>query len=263
MQRVLELEGSYNFRDLGGYRTRDGRTVKWRQLFRSGNMSGIAEASHPLLSTLGIRTICDLRSNVERQRFPTQWHQGFDSIQYWYRDHLSASGDLVTRAIANELTAEEMRDFMLQLYRDLPFEQAASYKELFRRVADGDFPLIFNCAAGKDRTGVAAALLLSALEVSRTDIIRDYIMSEALLMARSAAMFDELTGPWRELKKIPPVILQPMLRADRRYIGEMFEHLEERYASVPAYLQKVLQISSSELNAVREQLLIPSISQRE
>lgn len=134
-RRLIPLEGGRNFRDLGGYLTSDGRRVKWRKLFRSGSMAGLTAADYGSLSSLSIKIVCDLRTAQE---------------------------------IEAELSTPKMaRAAMIQGYRRLPFEQVPAHRELFRRLAAGDVPLVFNCSAGKDRAGTAAALILSALGVLR------------------------------------------------------------------------------------------------
>lgn len=90
--RALPIVGSHNLRDMGGYQAGDGRQVKWRTLFRSGVMAGLTEADRTEFRQLGIAAIYDLRANHERERRPTQWHQG-ENIEYYSRDHeLSAGG---------------------------------------------------------------------------------------------------------------------------------------------------------------------------
>ena len=158
-ERVLPLEGGRNFRDLGGYATADGGRVKWGRLYRSGSMARLTVADYDYLSKLGIRVVCDLRTTEERHAEPNKW-QEIAQLSYWTRDYTMSFGEL-RRLMASDLaTAEQAKAAMLGVYQQLPFEQAPSYRELFRRLAGGELPLAFNCSAGKDRAGTAAALTL-------------------------------------------------------------------------------------------------------
>jgi protein-tyrosine phosphatase len=178
--RILHLPSGHNFRDIGGYTARDGRIVKWRQVFRSGYMSRIAGEDAAQLHALGIDTICDLRANDERAERPTVWHVG-SQTELWSRDHEFSAGSLAELANRPDLMASQTRESMFEIYRALPYEQTGSYRELFSRIANGRVPILFNCSAGKDRTGLATALILSILGVPRAVIDEDYLLSNGVL----------------------------------------------------------------------------------
>jgi protein-tyrosine phosphatase len=158
-ERVLPLQGSHNFRDLGGYETRDGRTVRWGVLYRSAKMSGLTAGDYSYLGSLGIRSVCDLRTNSERAGNANAWVREA-RIGYWTRDY-EISGGNVGALFSNpsQLTHARMMQMMTDFYRSFPQEQAPAYREMFRQLVAGQLPLAFNCTAGKDRTGLAAALV--------------------------------------------------------------------------------------------------------
>jgi protein-tyrosine phosphatase len=251
-ERVLRLEGGRNFRDLGGYPTATGRRVKWGKLYRSGSMAGLTPADYEYLGKLGIRVVCDLRTTSERKAEPNKW-QEVAKVTYWTRDYETSFGEL-RRVLASGLpTAEQAKAAMIQGYRELPFEQAPSYRELFKRLAAGEIPLAFNCSAGKDRTGTAAALLLSALGVPREIVVEDYALSDKVEDFHRA-----FAGKGRErsmLANFPEEVLTAILSSDPDYIRAGLGAIEERHGSIEGYLREELEVTARELNAIRAALL--------
>jgi protein-tyrosine phosphatase len=216
--RQLPLAGGCNFRDLGGYATKDGRRVKWHSLYRSGAMDRLSDAHFAQLRTLGLRTICDFRSQDERTNAPTSWER-LEGVRYWSRDYHHGIGDLNRLLAADTITLAGDRAVMSDIYRRLPLEQEAAYRELFAMLARGELPLLFNCSAGKDRTGLAAALVLTALGVPYDLIVEDYELSNVAFDCRASAsqhglrlssnVIDALREP------IPTISLRPGRRSAR------------------------------------------------
>jgi protein-tyrosine phosphatase len=152
-----------------------------------------------------------------------------------------------------DLSVADVHRVMQEVYRKLPYEQAESIGELFRRIANGRLPLVFNCSAGKDRTGVAAALLLCALGIPRATIEEDYLLTNAFL-PRLIPLLQGEPGYGHVVRDRPDVAM-PLLRAEPEYLAAMFEAVANREGSVATYLQAVAGISPAELRAVRAELL--------
>jgi protein-tyrosine phosphatase len=250
--RVLKLPTGHNFRDLGGYPAQDGLSVKWRQVFRSGFMSKIAGDDLAQLRALGVDTICDLRANTERATRPTRWHEA-DPTELWTRDYDFSAGALFELLERPDVIKGEMHETMVNIYRVLPFEQADSYREMFRRLAAGRVPLVFNCSAGKDRTGVAAALLLSVLGVPRDVIEEDYLLTNAAM--------DGLVDYMRNEPKYAAFVTtrrehaMPLLRAESEYLTTSFAAIDAAHGSVREYMADILGISAEDQAAIRGHLL--------
>ena len=252
LERILKINGGHNFRDMGGYRTTDGRTVRWATLYRSGVMSKIDPSEIATLKSLGIVSICDLRTTRERARHPTTWHEG-SSVEMLTRDYDMSAGVLKNLIAGEDVSTQDIADHMHVIYRDLLEEQAESYAALFRRLADGQVPLVFNCAAGKDRTGIAAALILSALGVSREDVMADYALTNEFIDGLVDMMRqDEDFSEWFSEK---PESAYPLLRAEPPYLEGMFDELEERYGGLKPYLADILYVSEADIEAMRNNLL--------
>ena len=258
---LLPLEGGRNFRDLGGYATEDGRSVKWGTVYRSGVMDGLTDADYDYLSGLGISVVCDFRASRERADEPTNWRAG--EIEYITFEDPSAEDDM-SQAFASvlmspDVTGEQVRETFISAYRSMPDTYAPAYTEMFDQLANGSLPLAFNCSAGKDRTGVAAALLLSALGVPRETVVEDYAMSEQVVdfMAEFEVGLGEVDpdSPYAFLAQLPPDVIRPLMRTEPAYIEASLDTIEAEHGSVIAFIQSELGVDDSELARIRERLL--------
>lgn len=255
-QRVVRLEGGRNFRDLGGYAAADGGVVKWGRLFRSGSMSNLTAADFDLLNSMGVVVICDFRSTPERETEPTIWQGGAPTLHV--RDHVSTNSHVRSALKHPERTPEMMRQAMRGFYSDIPYDHAPTYQKMFRELLAGRTPLVFNCSAGKDRTGIAAALILTTLRVSREDIVADYALSETLVDYHALTGTTDDSAPatgFSGLRGIPREITGPLLRSDPEYIVWAMDDLEAREGSIGAYLEKHLGVGAAETLRLRESLL--------
>ena len=182
--RFLELPGSINFRDMGGYRTRDGRQVKWRQLFRCGALSMLSPAAVTAFAELDIGVICDLRRVDEAQGNPTPVNAPFD-----VRQHIPiepGSNDMLRASIrdTSQSAADRVR-FMTDITRELARNHHAEYRLLFDYLQGCEGGFLFHCSAGKDRTGFGAALILAALGVDNETIMADYLLTNEAICLRT------------------------------------------------------------------------------
>ena len=258
--RLLPLEGGRNFRDMGGYTTADGKSVKWGHVFRSGAMHELTPADYDYLSSVGIQVVCDYRANDERENEPTRWGAG--DIEYVTRDYVStdSSSALMETFQDPELTPEKMAMGMAATYYDILEDQKDTYSTMFHHLASGDVPLAFNCSAGKDRAGTSAALILAALGVDREQVIHDYSLSE-LYVDYEAAFLEPMSAeemedqPYAFLAQMPREMIRPLLRSNPEYIKGTFAYLDREYGGVEGYLKEELGIDARELAAIRANLL--------
>jgi len=252
--RILKLEGGRNFRDLGGYATADGRRVKWQKVFRSGSMAGLTQAGWDSVMQHGIRAVCDLRTTHERDLEPFAW-QDSPALQYFACDYASSFAEL-RKVMAQSLSGAAARDAMMHGYRELPFEQARAYKQIFTHLAAGEVPLIFNCSAGKDRAGTAAALVLAALGVDRDTVIQDFVLTnEAVDLHKELAPIMGRLMSRRSTSPRSPEVLTAILQADPDYIVTALDSIDARHGSIEAYLHEVLGIDAISLESIKRHLL--------
>ncbi|MDR2553363.1 MAG: tyrosine-protein phosphatase [Treponema sp.] len=199
-QRLLVLEKAHNVRELGGYLlTAFGsgqRHVKWGRIYRSGDLFGLSAADKKCLEDRRIKTIVDFRAPEEKQAAPDDRIATVDRVAELPIDagnlmgSLSPSGGWAFNPSPEGAAAE-----MITLYSVLPREAIPLYRELFALLAESaNTPLLFHCSAGKDRTGLASALLLHALGAARDVIMEDYLASTKHL--RPVYAIHEKTRPY-------------------------------------------------------------------
>lgn len=251
-ERLLPLDGGRNFRDLGGYRTADGREVVWGQLFRSGVMASLTPDDFTRLGSLGIQTVCDLRSTDERAREPVDWPKGIQPTVL-ATDYGLDMGALAGLFRGGPVTAEATRAAMAGFYREVPATFAPQFRQMFRELVEGRVPLAVNCSAGKDRTGVASALILSALGVPRETVIADYLLSNRYVMSEMPRGVGE-DPTARLLAGLPPDALQALMGVERSYIEASFAAIDER-GGLDRYLADTLGLSPRDLKTLRRRYL--------
>jgi protein-tyrosine phosphatase len=229
LERLIKLEAVHNFRDLGGYPTADGRRTRWGQLYRADGLHRLTPADVEVLRPLGLRTVLDLRTAgelAERGTFPVEDHPvDFHHLPVidvtWDRDD-DASGDAVA--------------FLTEQYRALLTEGEPRLAEAFQLLArDGALPAVFHCAAGKDRTGLLAALLLSSLGVDDVVVAEDYGLSRDAMVRTlewAGRQSAELLALW---EKIPSV----HLAAEPAAMMQLLVELQEAHGSVRAYVASI------------------------
>jgi len=243
--RLLPADHGFNFRDFGGYATERGGWVKSGVLYRAGVMTFVDGEGRDRLRERGIVCICDLRTSRERRHRPTRWHEGLP-VELWSRDYGESGADLISRIEEGVTDATQVRGMMTDLYRALPYAHAESYRALFGFLLAGKSPLLVNCSAGKDRTGVAVALVLSALDVPRETVLADYMLTSRADFGALLAM----TGRSGE-RRLPPEAMEPLLAADPLYLETMFEALDARSGGVAAYLEAELGVDRDRLAQLR------------
>jgi protein-tyrosine phosphatase len=249
-RRVVNLEGGVNFRDLGGYKTQDGRSVRWQTLYRSGSMGHLTEPDHAILSGLNIVGVHDLRTSQERAREPNRWAEAA-GIRYWSRDYVTGFGAIWEMLTAEIPDPEAAVEVMRQGYRRIPFEHAPSYQALLERLRDGQVPMVFNCSAGKDRAGTAAALVLTLLGVKRETVVEDYRLTDRVLADRAAEMLRLAHTSGR----ISEAVWAVVMRTDTSYIQCAFDAIEAQHGSIEGYFHEALHIDAAAIEVIRERLL--------
>jgi len=242
--RFYELEGARNFRDFGGYTTKDGLQVRWELLYRSNQPAQMTAEDYGRVASLGLSAVVDFRTEEEREVDPTQWRgkpmPRFISLPMGETDGLRELEPLVEAAIAAE-DLEQLRKVAVETYRRMPTEYAAEFGQLLRTLADQQsLPVMIHCHAGKDRTGIAAALVLSILDVPRETIMADYLYSNDLLLSED----DGRTAIEKLYWGVEPEWLQAS-----------FDSIESRFGSVDGYLEEALGIDTEVRAKIRSNLL--------
>jgi protein-tyrosine phosphatase len=256
--RLLPLAGGRNFRDIGGYAAVTGRRVRRGMIFRSGAMAFLTDADHAHLQTRGVRLICDLRTAEERKNEPNNWPDPAVKTLTW--DYDPSITSLREFRSAPEFTAESSRAAMMSLYRRMPSAFAKVYADVFRALAVEDLPAVIHCSAGKDRTGLASALVLLALGVQPNDVMNDYALTERVIDLEHLIFTHQqgsvgLGEDHSFLLKLGAEVRRPLVSSPASYLGAALEQIRLDYDSVDGYFQDGMGIAPEVLPRLRSRLL--------
>jgi protein-tyrosine phosphatase len=221
--RHVAFDALFNVRDLGGYRTAGGRTTRWQTLYRADGMNRVGGSDLARLAALGLRTVVDLRTHgelAERGRFPV------DAMPVAYH-HLP----VIRETWENWDVARDVDpvEFLAQRYQEMLDEGAPALAAALEVLADpAAYPAVFHCAAGKDRTGVLAAVILGVLGVDDDTVATDYGLSRAAmdtlvewLRANVPEALDAMTDQPAAFLDAPPRAMHEVLALVRAEHGSM------------------------------------------
>jgi protein tyrosine/serine phosphatase len=258
MSRHIALEAIENFRDYGDYPTASGRRMKKGRLYRSASHGRATEADLAAIAALEIAVIVDLRRPGERERDPSRRAAGFKG-RVIENDEGEAPGDdpWWTFIRNSDLSEESFRGYLLNYYREAPFasRHVDLYSRYFQAVAAGEGPVLIHCAAGKDRTGVLAALTHYVVGVHRDDIVADYMLTNnPVRMAARAPMVAQVIA--QETGRIPTdAAIRAAIGVEAEYLAEAFHVIEAEHGSIDAYLTAVLGVDAELRTALEAGLL--------
>lgn len=252
-ERLLPLEGAHNFRDLGGYRTADGRRVRWGRVYRSDHLGDLSDEDLAYLERLGIRTLCDFRSAIERESSPDRLEPPL-VVNPDISDDRFAMDELQERILTGRVEDVDWGNLLVEGNSAFARDYTEQYTTFFSLFEDAEnLPVVFHCTAGKDRAGFAAALLLSALGVPRETVIADYMLTQPYTQ-------DHIEGTLRVIRfaslfRTDTELIRPLFGVRLEYIGAAFDSAEAGYGSMDAYLEQALELTPEKRNALRELLL--------
>ena len=242
LPRALSLQGASNVRDLGGWPTADGRRVRFGLVFRSASLAGLTDEDAAVLGEVGLRTICDLRGEMEQQSAPSRV-TGVTTHALSIEPSLGAS----VREVAERrgATSEDVMVLLRRAYTAYALDWSHRYRTLFDLLLQAEAPpLLFHCSAGKDRTGFGAALVLTALGADEEVVLEDYLATNRL---------------WRVdpdmVAAMPRLAAEVMLRAHPELIGVAFGAVRAAYGSLDAYFEDRLGLGPERRERLRDRLL--------
>ena len=255
-QETVRLRGAPNFRDVGGYPAADGRRVVYGRIYRSEMLVGLTPDDFALLDRIGIRAVFDMRSDPERARHPAP-EPVRQRVRSWAMQ--TPAGDKVIdmrTLLADPATA---RAFMLDAHKaGIPAPIEAALGDIVRAVSSGETPCIIHCTFGKDRTGLAIAIILSLLGVSREHIHADYLISN-----RYRGTHEEMLASWfprmtaEEMAEIPTASTDSLLIADTDYLDGMLDTAIANHGSIDDYAEQVLSVNGEMVERLRSSMLEP------
>ncbi|MFT4077087.1 MAG: tyrosine-protein phosphatase [Asticcacaulis sp.] len=251
--RVLAVAGGNNFRDIGGYATADGHHVKWGTLYRSASLGQVTPEGFAYLKSLGIKTEIDFRSTDERQTDPNIWPA--DMGVTTYAEDYSNPSSAFAALMSPDVTADKARTMMSSFYAQAPFQFASQYKRMFRQIIDGNTPLVYHCTAGKDRTGVATALILTVLGVSRETATEDYLLSNQYYKPVMPQPGSQASAQMAFFMKLPPDVVKAMMGVDAQYLNSAFNAIDQREGGMARYVHEDLGLTDADVALLKRRLL--------
>lgn len=257
MTRHIPLQGVENFRDFGDYAAGEGR-LKKGVLFRAAHQSGATDEDLVAMAGLGIVTIVDLRRPNERERDPSRRWEGFAAEVIDNDLGVSGEDPWHTFLRSSDLSERSIRDYLVEYYRRAPFKER--HLDLFRRyfqaLAAARGPVLIHCAAGKDRTGLLAALTHHVAGVGDDDIVDDYLLTnnEERFIRRGpkfAAVIEEATG-----RRPSDAAVRAAMGVEADYLATAIARMKDEYGSLDGYLEQAVGLDAAGREAVRAHILL-------
>jgi protein-tyrosine phosphatase len=251
VERLVPLASVPNFRDIGGYATKDGYTIRWEQVYRSSAFDNLSPEDSTTLELMGINLVCDLRTSSESLSHPDKLPSSIHLLRLppQSKDNrwLHLGKILFQQGFLESLLFDAYTRVMLD-------ENPQIFTNLFQKLADSNsLPIVLHCAIGKDRTGITVALLLSFLGVDEETILADYALSNrfhSFFFKASAKVMVQL-----KLFGLNEDDFSHLLIANSDLLKQALEHLREKYGSAESYLLNHAGLSRETLAAVRGNLL--------
>ena len=252
----LQLAGTDNFRSLKGLPAHDGRRIAGHTLLRSDQLHMLGAEGWETLRTLGVKTVCDLRSEGERQRTPNNLPVELEQLA------LEVTGDMRADKTVSSLLVESpdlagAEAMMFEVYRRLPGMLSPHLPKLFGLFETGNVPVLVHCAAGKDRTGFAVAVILHALGVARDVIVADYQLSARRMVDASDVRRELMSTLVSNMigKPCPDEAVDVIMDARPEYLQTAYDCVDKHYGSMDAYIETCVGLDASGLKSLRDRYL--------
>lgn len=248
------MQSINNFRDFGGYRTQNGTRLKEGLLYRSGDLSKATDADLERITSLGIKTVCDLRSELERRKEPDRvpTAKPFTFFNLPMRPIIDYHGRSLHRLFSLMFGSERRVDYVAesyQAYREYATRYLPQLKALFQRISNPEnLPVLIHCSAGKDRTGVVSSLLQLVLGVSAESVMEDYLKTNERLDAYTEEIFRRLSKlsyfgvPWK--------MYAPLFDARTEYLNAALTQVKEEFGTIGEWFRRGLGFSEKEYFAL-------------
>jgi len=252
--RVLRLEHGINFRELGGYETTGGQTIKWQKLLRCGGMSLLSRHDLAYLKDYGLRYDIDLRQASEAQMAPDHYPKStkyMNTSVYPFTDNRRFDHRL--KRLIKRIMVDDSFDAQTYAQMITDSHPVKVWQNLFATLLANNQPeqsVLFHCAAGKDRTGVAATLIMTALDIPRETIIKDYLLTNAVFMA--ADQLDNNSIITEANSGDLASHFNSALDVEADNLKMVFHVFDDLYGGGIGYLREVIGLSVADINTLKQ-----------
>lgn len=253
-ERLIPISGIKNLRDMGGYASKNGGNLKWQKLYRSGRPSELEAQTHADMAALNIDTVIDFRSEREKNNSPIIWNN------HWQPNYKEVPiggnaaawvKELFEKLSTSPFPAQELNDQFILAFQTIPIENVNGLKALFDTLIDDHKDgkaALFHCTAGKDRTGIAGALIMKALDMHGDDIMEDFLMTN--LAVDLTASSQEL-AKWASEKagrNIEADDVLPLVGVKEDFLHAAYNIIDEKYGSMDQYLEQAMGLTPERRN---------------
>ncbi|MBD2859899.1 tyrosine-protein phosphatase [Spongiibacter sp. KMU-158] len=254
--RKLPFEKMHNFRELGGLQSADGRRLRWGMIYRSDKISGLSEMDKRYLDRLQLSRIVDFRSDEERHDAPHSLPD--NSVIHIEALPISVEAAEIDKMVASlkceDTTVEDMSRYLINANREMVEQFTPVYRQWMQDLLNPDhYPQVFHCTAGKDRTGLAAALLLTALDVPKATIMDDYMATNHYTAARINAVANAIHSS--SMFQVNEDVIKVLFSVQAQFIEAAFDSMKQLYGSIDAYLEMGLSFGSQQRQQLQSLLL--------
>jgi protein-tyrosine phosphatase len=252
--RKLAMDGADNFRDLGGYKTSDGKTVKWGVLYRSDSLADLSDQDLVFIQRLGVKQIVDFRTPFEKEEDPDRIPEGINYVEREIDVEGTAVKELFAKISSGDIDDLNAVELMENANRAFVSSQQKIYGPHLKSLLDeNNLPSVAHCTGGKDRAGFGAAITLLALGVPEETVINDFLLTNEytedkinkyIWMIRLGSFF-----------QTDPEKIRPLLGVERSFIVAAIDQMKKEYGSIDNYFREGLSISDAEIQQLRNRFL--------
>lgn len=245
-EKNISIKKVYNFRSIGNIRNVEGRTLKDGMFYRSANLFNLKRKSFDHLEKLGIQEIIDLRNSKEIAQKPDHLP---DEIVYKNYSAFEDEGDQLDHAkklvLKGKVNGKDADRRMLDFYKEYVTQNPAMIRKIIAEILESDQPVLYHCTAGKDRTGIITALILTILKFDKETIYNDYLLSNNYRKKLVDKRLNLATNLHFIYPKMDIAVLEKLSWVEMAYLDAAFNEINKKYGSADAYIQQALKINEN------------------
>ena len=248
-ERTIPMEGVYNFRDLGGYYNTKGKQTCWGKLYRSSTLANATFQDTKVLTNLGIQTVIDFRTDKERLDAPPKYLAP-KMINFPLRGN--PFNMFFSSILSGEMKAGDVKVYAQDMFSFLLENNSDYFIKMFDILLDpNSYPVLVNCSMGRDRSAVAVALILAALDIDMDQIINDYMLTNEQIDFSSFVPNTNIFLQDQEVQET----FTALFRVHKGTITYSFDKLIKEYGSLDNYFNTELKLTAKKREKLKELML--------